>query len=423
MKNIYKIILVTLAAAVLAGCCQDSRRLPVSNKVLTGKLPNGMTYYVRHNEEPAERASFYIIQNVGAILEDDSQNGLAHFLEHMAFQGTENFPGKGIIETLERHAVSFGGNLNAYTAQNETVYNISSVPVTDKALVDTCLLILHDWSDYLTLSDEEIDAERGVIEEEWRTRRSPSFRIGLQTNPVIYKGSKYAVRDVIGDLDVIKSFEPETIRRFYTDWYRTDLQAIAVVGDIDAEEMVEKIKALFSPIPAVESPQERVNETIPEHRERYYVVGTDKEATATRLKLMTILPSVHENKDTYGYLKEGFYVNFFNSMVSSRLAEIMQQSNPPYLGGSIGYGSLVRGYGSYYCTAVAKPGEETEALKTILSENERIKRFGFSDSELGEGQVAFPGRHGVFLQGARQVLQRELHLGHQGKLPDGGAYC
>ena len=374
---------VLFIALMITGCgSKESKTIPASDKVLTGKLSNGLTYYVRHNEEPKERASFYIIQNVGAILENDDQNGLAHFLEHMAFQGTDNFPGKGIIQTLERHGVSFGGNLNAYTAKNETVYNISSVPTTDVSLVDTCLLILHDWSHYLTLADEEIDGERGVISEEWRTRRNPSFRMGLQINPVIYKDSQYAKRDVIGDLNVINNFEYQTLRDFYHDWYRTDLQAIAVVGDIDVEATVAKIKEMFEPIPAVENPKERIEYGIPEHDEMYYALGTDKEATSTNIQILTILPNKPENKNTFGYLREGLLASFFNSMVSNRLSEIMQQSNPPYLGGAIGYGGLVRNYSSYSCATTAKPGEETEALKTILTENERIKRYGFSDSEL-----------------------------------------
>ena len=361
---------VLLIALTVCGCNRDNKKIPVSDKVLTGKLSNGLTYYVRHNEEPKERASFYIIQNVGAILENDDQNGLAHFLEHMAFQGTENFPDKGIIETLQRHGVSFGGNINAYTAQNETVYNISAVPTTDVTLVDTCLMVLHDWSHYLTLDKEEIDGERGVISEEWRTRRNPSFRIGLQINPVIFKDSQYAKRDVIGDYNIINTFEPQTLRDFYHDWYRTDLQAIAVVGDIDTEATVAKIKEMFEPIPAVENPKERIEYEIPAHDEMYYVVGTDKESTASTVKILTILPNKRNDKENYSYLREGLLASFFNSMVANRLSEIMQQSNPPYLGGSIGYGGLVRNYASYTCSAVAKPNEETEALKTILVENE-----------------------------------------------------
>ena len=209
--------------------------VPVDPAVRIGKLENGLTYYIRHNQEPKERASFYIIQNVGAMLEEDNQDGLAHFLEHMAFNGTKNFPGKGIINTLERYGVAFGRNINAYTSQNETVYNLSDVPVNLPGLVDTCLLILHDWSDFLLLEEEEIDLERGVISEEWRTRRNAGFRMMKELYPTIYKDSKYAKRDIIGSLDVIQNFDYETLRRFYHDWYRTDLQAIAVVGDIDVD--------------------------------------------------------------------------------------------------------------------------------------------------------------------------------------------
>ena len=221
--------------------------IPMDPQVRTGKLPNGMTYYVRHNAEPKERASFYIIQNVGAILENDDQNGLAHFLEHMAFNGTKHFPGrKGITNMLEKHGVEFGRNVNAYTAQDETVYNISDVPTTNPALLDTCLLVLHDWSSFLILADDEIDGERGVISEEWRTRRTADFRLRNQIMPVLLKGSKYAERDVIGDLNIIKNFKYQTLRDYYHKWYGPDLQAIAVVGDFDVDEMEKKIKELFS---------------------------------------------------------------------------------------------------------------------------------------------------------------------------------
>lgn len=378
----YLIVLILLLSGWVAGCSTLNKQLPTSDKVLTGELSNGLTYYVRHNQEPKERASFYIIQNVGAILEEDDQDGLAHFLEHMAFNGTKHFPEKGIIESLERHGIRFGANINAYTSQDETVYNISSVPTTNEGLLDSCLLVLHDWSNYLTLDEEEIDSERGVIAEEWRTRRTSGARLRSQINPVLFKDSKYAERDVIGSLDVINNFEPQALRDFYHDWYRTDLQAIVVVGDVDAERTVEKIKELFENIPAVENAKPREYETIPEHDQMYYVLATDPEAKTSNLQLVTILPKREVDKNSYQYLKNGFLASFYNSMVGSRLAEIMQQSEPPYLGGSIGYGGLVRNYGSYTCSAAAKPNEETIALKTILTENERVRRHGFSESEL-----------------------------------------
>ena len=355
--------------------------LPHDPEMVVGKLPNGMTYYLRHNKEPKERASFYIIQNVGALLENDDQNGLAHFLEHMAFQGTKHFPGKKIITTLEKHGVAFGRNLNAYTAFNETVYNISAVPTTNPKLLDTCLLILHDWSNYLTLSDKEIDAERGVITEEWRTRRNSRARINEQLFPVLFKGSKYAERDVIGSLDVIQNFKYQTIKDFYNQWYRSDLQAIAIVGDFDVKEMEEKVKALFSKIPAVENPSPRPSFEIPAHDEMYYVLATDKEATSSSIQVSTIAPN-KESKNTHLHLKNSLIHAFFNNMINARLSEILQQANPPYVNGYIYFGAFVRGYSTYAVATTAKPNEEAIALETIVTENERIKRFGFTASEL-----------------------------------------
>lgn len=357
--------------------------LPKDPNTIIGKLSNGITYYIRHNAEPKDRASFYIIRNAGALLENDEQNGLAHFLEHMAFNGTKNFPDKGIISTLEKYGVAFGRNINAYTAHNETVYNISAVPTTNEKLMDTCLLILHDWSYYLTLDDKEIDDERGVISEEWRTRRNSGFRLNEQIRPVLFKDSKYATRDVIGSLDVIKNFKYQTIRDFYHDWYRTDLEAIAVVGDFDVKQMEQKIKDIFSTIPAIENAQERPFFAIPEHEEVYFKVATDKEAQRSIVSITTILPEDRaEDKNTHAYLKEGLIENFYNSMVAARISELMQKGNPPFINGGIGYGSLVRGYNTYNITAIAKPDEEALALEAILTENERIKKFGFTESEL-----------------------------------------
>ena len=357
--------------------------LPKDPNTVIGKLPNGITYYLRHNQEPKDRASFYIIRNAGALLENDEQDGLAHFLEHMAFNGTKNFPGKGIISTLEKYGVAFGRNINAYTSHNETVYNISAVPTTNEKLLDTCLLILHDWSYYLTLDEKEIDEERGVIAEEWRTRRNSNFRLQAQRRPVLLKDSKYAVRDVIGSLDVIKTFKPQTIRDFYHDWYRTDLEAIAIVGDFDVAKMEQKVKDMFSSIPAIENPQERPFYAIPEHDEMYFAVITDKEAQRSTVSITTILPEKSaEEKNTHAYLKEALIANFYNSMVGSRINELMQKGDPPFINAGIGFGGLVRGYNSYNITAIAKPNQEDVALEAVLTENEKIKRFGFTESEL-----------------------------------------
>lgn len=249
MKNLRLYFVILIAVCLTSGAFAQedlSKPAPMDPDIRTGKLDNGLTYFVRKNKEPEKRASFYIIQNVGAILENENQNGLAHFLEHMAFNGTLHFPDKAIINSLEKHGVAFGYNINAYTGFDETVYNLSNVPVDAPGLVDTCLLILNDWSHYISLTDKEIDLERGVIAEEWRTSKNANRRMIFTVIPVVLKGSKYATHDIIGDINIIKTFPHDTLRNYYKKWYRPDLQAIAVVGDFDPVEVEKKIKSLFS---------------------------------------------------------------------------------------------------------------------------------------------------------------------------------
>ncbi|TAJ14133.1 insulinase family protein [Marinilabiliaceae bacterium JC017] len=356
--------------------------VPVDPQVRMGVLENGLTYYIRHNEEPKERASFYIIQNVGAILEEDNQNGLAHFLEHMSFNGTEHFPGKGIINTLERHGVAFGRNINAYTAQDETVYNLSDVPVGPEGLIDTCLLVLHDWSDYLLLTDEEIDSERGVITEEWRTRRDSRFRIRNQFSPVLYNHSKYAKRDVIGDLDVIKHHDYNTLRKFYHDWYRTDLQAIAVVGDFDVDEVEAKVKKLFSEIKAVDKPMERYTVDIPDNEEPLYTLATDKEATRSSVALYIKSAVVKPEAKNLEYLRTEYMKGLVETMLNDRISELLQKGNPPFIHGGVGFSGFTRTSDVLYISASAKDNEEAKAFEAILKEVMRAKNFGFTPGEL-----------------------------------------
>lgn len=358
--------------------------LPMDPNIRIGKLANGLTYYLRHNAEPKERASFYIIQNVGAILENDDQNGLAHFLEHMAFNGTKHFPGrKGITNMLEKHGVEFGRNVNAYTAQDETVYNISEVPTTNPGLLDTCLLVLHDWSHYLLLVDEEIDGERGVITEEWRTRRNAGFRIRAQMMPVLMKGSKYAERDVIGDLDIIKNFKYQTLRNYYHKWYRPDLQAIAVVGDFDVDQMEKKVKELFSQIPTPVNPAKRETFTVEPHDEILFVCATDKEVTNSSISVYIKYPETPVAEKNHQYMKNGILQSFFNTMLGQRISELLQKGNPPFINAQAGFGGgLVRGWNVYAISATAKPNEEAGALEAVYRENERVKRFGFTQGEL-----------------------------------------
>lgn len=378
------ILIIALLQLSGSGFSQNglNQPVPVDPAARIGTLANGITYYIRHNEEPKERASFYIIQNVGALLENDDQNGLAHFLEHMAFNGTRHFPGKGIINTLEKHGVQFGRNINAYTSTGETVYNLSDIPVKHEGLVDTCLLVLNDWADFLLLTDQEIDAERGVITEEWRTRRTADFRLRSQYWPVLLKDSKYAKRDVIGDLDVIKNFKYETLRNFYHDWYRTDLQAIAIVGDIDVDAVEQKVKALFSKIETVKDAQKREFYEVPEHKEPLYVLATDKEASNYSISLYIKHKAPAASEKTLAYLREQTIQSLFGMMTRDRITELLQKGVPPFVTGNIAYGGFVDGYDVMYISATAKPDQDDLAFRSIYTEAQRIYQHGFTSGEL-----------------------------------------
>jgi len=377
--------LVILAAASIWSNAQNTpdKSVPVDPAFRIGKLENGLTYYIRHNTEPAGRASFYIIQNVGSILENDNQNGLAHFLEHMAFNGTTHFPGKTLLNTLEKHGVAFGRDINAGTGFDETVYNLSDVPVDKPGLIDTCLLILADWSDFITLDESEINKERGVIIEEWRTRRNAQWRMMTQMLPVVFEGSMYAKRNLIGDTAIIKNFLPETLRQFYHDWYRTDLQAIAVIGSIDVDETEKKIKQVFSSIPAVENPLARPeNPLIPWEGTRYLLV-TDPEAPQTSVNLIIVDREPDKRARDLDYIRDGFVTSLLNSMMSTRFSEIVQKGTPPFIGGSLDYDSFIaRNYNALTLSAIVNEGEEAKGFEAALTELERARRHGFTKGEL-----------------------------------------
>ncbi|SHO59376.1 M16 family metallopeptidase [Algoriphagus zhangzhouensis] len=357
-----------------------SQEVPMDPAFRTGVLPNGLTYYIRENKESEGRASFYIYQNVGAVLEHDNQNGLAHFLEHMAFNGTQTFPGKSMLNMLERHGVQFGKDINAYTSTNETVYNISRVPTENAALVDSCLMVLRDWSNELSLEEEEIDAERGVITEEWRSRYNVGYRIGEQVDEAKYNGTIYAYRNVIGDMEVVKNFEYQALKDFYHDWYRTDLQAISVIGDIDVDAVEDRIVEMFSAIPAVKNPKERPFIVIPDHKEPKYAVATDKEVENQSVSLRIRYENPSDN--TIGGLKESYIASFFNALIRARIRELIVKGDAPFLGGSLSSSSLVKGYGIYSVTATSKVGELNAAFEGIYTELQRVLQHGFTEGEL-----------------------------------------
>lgn len=381
------IVILSISNAILAQPDLNSFA-PMDPGIRTGKLSNGLTYFIRNNKEPEKRASFYIIQNVGAILENDDQNGLAHFLEHMAFNGTEHFPGKGIISGLEKHGVAFGQNINAFTAFDETVYNLSDVPVDAPGLVDSCLLVLNDWSHYLTLSDKEIDLERGVISEEWRTSKNASRRMIFDVIPVILKGSKYATRDIIGNIDVIKNFSYNTLRDYYHQWYRPDLQSIAIVGDINVDEVEAKVKSLFSTIPAAVNPTPRLLVEVPFHKETNFVLAQDKEAPSTSVSVVVLHNAVPAKDRNMKYLRDEHIFSLMNSMINTRISELLQKANPPFVSGSVSYGGYyARGYDAFTISAIARKNEEAKTLEAIYTEAERAKRFGFTKGELDRAKA------------------------------------
>ncbi|MFV0507405.1 MAG: M16 family metallopeptidase [Bacteroidales bacterium] len=354
--------------------------VPTDPAIRTGVLPNGITYYILHNEHPKNQASFYIYQNVGACLETDEQDGLAHFLEHMAFNGTNNFPGKNMLNMLERNGMKFGRDINAYTTRNETVYNLSRVPVKQEGLVDSCLLILHDWCDNLELSEAEIDAERGVISEEWRTRRDVGFRTREKTGPLMYNNTIYAYRDVIGDLDVIKNFKYDALRSFYHDWYRTDLQAVAIVGDIDVDEIEQKVIKLFSAIPAIENPQPRKDVVIPDNKETGYMQVTDPDYKTVSLSISDRFEIPEDN--SIQALRDLYVRSFFTSIISQRIAEKRRENNVPFIAGRVGPGFVERGYQSFEVAVSARPDRVANAFASVYAELQRIIQFGVTIGEV-----------------------------------------
>lgn len=380
MKYKFIAAFIALFFKLSAGFSQYKTPIALMDSIRYGQLQNGMTYYILHNEEPKDRASFYFVQNVGAILEEDHQNGLAHFLEHMAFNGTQNFPKKGIINYLEKYGIKFGTNINAYTSQDETVYNISDVPVTSKGLVDSCLLVLHDWSGYITLNESEIDSERGVIREEWRTRRNVRKRLMDQTSVFTYYDSKYAKRDVIGNLEVINNFSYQTLHDYYKKWYRPDMQAVIVVGDLDVDELEEKIKMVFTDIPLPKNTIQRTYEKIPDHDEALFCLAKDKEANVKQITLYYKKNNALV-KDT-NYQKDGFVKSMYRSMLTNRFKELLQDTIAANFSMQAGFTSLGRLRSAFYLRILPKENKTAMGFTQLMTELERVNRFGFSESEL-----------------------------------------
>ena len=386
MKNtVFSIVLSWITVVAVA------QPLPQDPTIRTGKLKNGLTYYIRHNAKEPGLADFYIAQKVGSIQEEPRQRGLAHFLEHMAFNGTKHFPGKGkqlgIVPWCETIGVKFGANLNAYTSVEQTVYNISSVPLKREGIADSCLLILNDWSHYLLLDDKEIDKERGVIHEEWRTRRAGRAvqRLMEQAMPKVYKGTKYEDCMPIGSMDIVDNFPYQDLRDYYHKWYRPDLQAIVVVGDIDVDKMEKKIKKLFSKIPAAKNPAKREYYPVSDNDKIIVDIEKDKEQPVVLCHLYQkrdVTPDAEKNDEKY--LRGSYIDDLIGTMVNDRLAELRQQALPPYQSatGRASTFFLSRMKESFSMSVSCKENNVLGGLIAAVGVAERIRQHGFTQSEL-----------------------------------------
>ncbi len=391
MKKLF--FFAAMLMSFMAANAQMEQALPLDPDVRYGKLDNGLTYYIRHNEWPEQRADFYIAQKVGSMQEEDNQRGLAHFLEHMCFNGTTHFPGDKLKTYLESIGVKFGENLNAYTSFDETVYNINNVKTTSEGSLDSCLLILHDWSHDLLLEDGEIDKERGVINEEWRMRRSAMQRMYEGALPDIYPGSKYASRMPIGLMEIVMNFPYDDLRSYYRKWYRPDLQAIIVVGDVDVDKMEQKIKSTFADIvaPAADAAVREYFE-VPDNDTPLVSIQTDKEQSNNIILLMMKHDAL-SRQERGGAMK--LLIDYFKSAISemtdSRIEEILQKPNAPFLHAGIQDDEffVAKTKDAMMGTVVFKDNGQDEALAALYREMLRAARFGFTASEYDRFQQEY----------------------------------
>ena len=386
------VLVLLLTTGFTQAAAQQMPPIPIDPNVRIGTLPNGLTYYIRKNALPENRADFYIAQKVGSIQEEADQLGLAHFLEHMAFNGTTNFPGNGLRTYLEKIGVRFGENLNAATYVDKTVYNISNVPVTTPGAIDSCLLILHDWSNDLSLEDKEIDKERGVINEEWRTRMSANQRLMERSLPQMFPGTKYATCLPIGTMEIVMNFPYQTLRDYYETWYRPDLQAIIVVGDINVDEIEAKIKTMFSDIPASTNPKERIYYPVPDNDEPIVVVEQDKEQPYVQAMFFCKHPATPDSeKGSLGYWVEDYAKDIITAMLNTRLAELTQAANPPFIYAVTVDGDFYAAKTVQAFTGVALCQEDNieGGIGALVTEIERARKFGFTASEYARARAEY----------------------------------
>ena len=387
MRSLKKLMLVALFAIgmlPMTASAQSESTLPVDKAVRTGKLANGLTYYIRHNEYPKGQAEFYIAQKVGSIVEEDNQRGLAHFLEHMCFNGTKSFKGNEMLKWCESVGIKFGQNINAATGVDQTVYNISKVPTARVGVQDTCLLILREWADGLLLDNEEIDAERKVIHEEWRSRMVGQMRILENLLPTIYPGTKYGYRLPIGTMEVVDNFPYQALRDYYETWYRPDLQGIMIVGDVDVDRIEAKVKELFSEIKMPENAKKREYFEVPDNKETIYAIGTDKEQPSAIIEVMYKHPAFPDSlKNDAQYLGYKYLFDMAASMMNARFSEMASKPDAKfaYAGMSDGEFLIAKTKDAMTFVALAKNNDIDAAYRALNTEIARVKKYGFLQSE------------------------------------------
>ncbi|MCM1451193.1 MAG: insulinase family protein [Clostridium sp.] len=386
IKHLKRALLLMAAMLGIAATAtaQGLPPVPVDPDVRIGHLDNGLTYYIRHNETPKGQADFYIAQKVGSILENDNQRGLAHFLEHMCFNGTENFPGNGIIDWLESVGVKFGQNLNAYTSVDQTVYNISNVPVERTSVQDSCLLILHDWACALSLEGEEIDKERGVIHQEWRRSMAGQMRIIENLLPTMYPNNKYGERLPIGTMEVVDNFPYEALRDYYHTWYRPDQQGIIVVGDIDVDYIEGKIKEMFGPIPMPTDAQAREYLPVEDTPGTIYAIGSDPEQTNIIMQLMFKTDAFpNEMKGNSMYVLTDYLIHMVEVMLDQRLTDLGKTPDAPFAQAGADYGNffLAKTKDAFNVVVIPKGNESLQAFEAVYRELLRAQRHGFTITE------------------------------------------
>ena len=383
------LLMAALTMGAFAAQAQDMSQLmqplPVDQKVRVGHLDNGLTYYIRHNEEPKNQAFFYIAQKVGSIQEEESQRGLAHFLEHMCFNGTTHFPDSSLIEYLESIGVKFGAQLNAYTSVEETVYNIDNVPAREGA-IDSCLLILHDWSHDLTLDGKEIDKERGVIHGEWRMRNTGFTRILVKHLEELMSNGRHGRRFPIGLMEVVDECPYDTLRAYYHKWYRPDLQGIIVVGDIDVDQVEGKIKNLFGPIKVQQPVAKREFYAVPDNAEAVVVADSDPEVTSQVVMISMKHPAIPDSvRNTLPIYMAETMVSTAAGVINQRLNELSLKADCPFQGASVDDGSFLlssKVTGAFNIEVVPKEGRVEEAVKAVMEEVYRVDQFGFTKGEI-----------------------------------------